>query len=174
VSREALNDWAGLPQRESVLGGASPIMRGGPGDNSLNAYTDTSPFTVPSTFCAQRAYMMMTQIGLRHIVVLEGLKPVGVLTRKDILPYESAARRMNAVSMQVDIGDSAGSGLISDLGLSDSIERADRRRRRLVSPGRPRPMPLSARAVERSIHSFDGHSEAPLSPLSASEDQPGA
>ena len=43
--------------------------------------------------------------------------------------------------------------------------RADRAG--LVSPGRPRPMPLSARAVERSIHSFDGHSEAPLSPLCA-------
>ena len=52
---------------------------------------------VPENFPAFRAYMLFTQIGVRHVVVTtkDQLKPIGVLTRKDLLPYDQL-RRMNS------------------------------------------------------------------------------
>ena len=49
----------------------------------LRPYMNTSPTPVPETFSLDRAYRMFTQLGLRHLVVVDPHNHVkGIVTRK--------------------------------------------------------------------------------------------
>lgn len=49
----------------------------------LRPYMNTSPTPIPETFSLDRAYRMFTQLGLRHLVVVDHHNHVkGIVTRK--------------------------------------------------------------------------------------------
>ena len=49
----------------------------------LRPYMNTSPTPIPETFSLDRAYRMFTQLGLRHLVVVDPHNHVkGIVTRK--------------------------------------------------------------------------------------------
>ena len=49
----------------------------------LRPYMNTSPTPIPETFSLDRAYRMFTQLGLRHLVVVDRHNHVkGIVTRK--------------------------------------------------------------------------------------------
>lgn len=54
---------------------------------NLSPYIDMSSYSVPDTFSLERGYGLFRTMGLRHIVVVDKHNaPIGVLSRKDLLP----------------------------------------------------------------------------------------
>eukprot|EP01062_Namystynia_karyoxenos_P034827 TRINITY_DN25497_c0_g1_i1.p1 TRINITY_DN25497_c0_g1~~TRINITY_DN25497_c0_g1_i1.p1 ORF type:complete len:956 (+),score=274.77 TRINITY_DN25497_c0_g1_i1:103-2868(+) len=51
----------------------------------LGPYINRSPFTVQPHFSLKLTYELFTSLGLRHLIVLDGRRCVGVITRKDLL-----------------------------------------------------------------------------------------
>jgi CBS domain-containing protein len=101
ISRDQLLTYSERPQDR--LATSSPILGRVNQGGGLRPYVDLAPWQVPENFPAFRAYMLFTQIGVRHIVVTKKgqVKPVGVLTRKDLLPYDQL-RRMNTAQADID------------------------------------------------------------------------
>eukprot|EP00668_Euglena_longa_P034877 GGOE01044774.1.p1 GENE.GGOE01044774.1~~GGOE01044774.1.p1 ORF type:complete len:792 (-),score=212.25 GGOE01044774.1:81-2456(-) len=52
----------------------------------LALWMDASPFTVQHDFSLGPAVQLFRQMGVRHLVVLDGRRVVGMVTRKDLLP----------------------------------------------------------------------------------------
>lgn len=51
---------------------------------------DTAPFVVQASTPLQHAHMLFTRCGLRHLVVVDSVhKPIGVLTRKSLMPWRT-------------------------------------------------------------------------------------
>ena len=48
---------------------------------------DTSAFCVPESFSAGRACTLFCTLGLQALMVEQHNKVVGILTRKDLIPY---------------------------------------------------------------------------------------
>eukprot|EP00667_Euglena_gracilis_P003881 EG_transcript_3893 len=75
---------------EQVLAGEGegaagpPAAPGTPVDLAL--WMDASPFTVQHDFALGPAVQLFRQMGVRHLVVLDGRRVVGIVTRKDLLP----------------------------------------------------------------------------------------
>ena len=60
----------------------------------LRPYMNTSPTPIPETFSLDRAYRMFTQLGLRHLVVVDPHNHVkGIVTRK-VCPEATACSRV--------------------------------------------------------------------------------
>ena len=80
-----------LSPAEVAGGGASgPVGGAGPGEEAvdLSPSMDTSAFCVPESFSAGRAYTLFCALGLRALTVVDpSNEVVGVLTRKDLMPY---------------------------------------------------------------------------------------
>lgn len=54
----------------------------------LTPYINMSAYRVPETFSVERAYVLFTTMGLRHLVVVDEENHVrGIVTRKDLLGY---------------------------------------------------------------------------------------
>ena len=53
----------------------------------LNPVLDHSPWTVQFTSNMQQVFELFRTMGLRHIVVLDGSRVAGMITRKDLLPH---------------------------------------------------------------------------------------
>ena len=67
----------------------------------LRPYMNTSPAPIPETFSLDRAYRMFTQLGLRHLVVVDHHNHVkGIVTRK--------VRRQSPAMPSPDIRHSTG------------------------------------------------------------------
>jgi len=64
---------------------------------------DSSALSLPLTFPARRARLLLRSLALRHLVVLdESGKPAGMITRKDLMGFnlEERLREVNQVQMQ--------------------------------------------------------------------------
>jgi hypothetical protein len=60
---------------------------------NLSPYIDMSSVSVPETFSLERAYALFRTMGLRHLVVTDKRNgPVGVVSRKDLLPLRVEER----------------------------------------------------------------------------------
>jgi len=82
--REPLSPAAGRGASSGPVG-EGPLAEGG---LDLSACMDTSAFCVPESFAAGRAYTLFCTLGLRALTVVgPGNEVVGLLTRKDLMPY---------------------------------------------------------------------------------------
>jgi chloride channel 7 len=55
----------------------------------LYPYINMSAYRVSETFSVEKAYLLFTTMGLRHLVVVDESNRVkGIVTRKDVLPYK--------------------------------------------------------------------------------------
>ena len=52
----------------------------------LEEIADMAPYIVDLDFPVERAYFMFRELGLRHLVVIDAGRPVGILTRRSFLP----------------------------------------------------------------------------------------
>ena len=55
----------------------------------LSVIVNRSPYVVPLSFNLSLTYGLFRSIGLRHLVVVDGEVPAGIITRKDLLQFES-------------------------------------------------------------------------------------
>lgn len=90
----------GLVMRD-VLVKASLPAPDGPDDFEVSDFIlewmDASPFAVPATTPLHHVFMLFRQLGLRHVVVVDnfvnvGLRPIGVITRKSLMPWQAPVR----------------------------------------------------------------------------------
>ena len=73
VRRSALEEY--LQAEQNVLASMN-----------LEEVADMAPFAVDLDFPVERAYLMFRELGLRHLVVTDAGRPVGILTRRSFLP----------------------------------------------------------------------------------------
>lgn len=74
----------------------------------LTPYINMSAHRVPESFSVERAYLLFSTMGLRHLVVVdEGNRVKGIITRKDLLGFklDDAVERARRGYSDVDGGD---------------------------------------------------------------------
>lgn len=76
---------------------------------NLSPYVDMSSMSVPETFSLERGYHLFRTMGLRHICVVDKHNaPIGVLSRKDLLP-SSIEQKLEAQRAPPAVGRNASS-----------------------------------------------------------------
>lgn len=70
----------------------------------LSLIVNRSPWVVPPFFNLSQTYTLFRQMGLRHLVVVDGEKVVGIITRKDLLLPRLKALLRRGPSEIYDVG----------------------------------------------------------------------
>eukprot|EP01012_Entosiphon_sulcatum_P063227 TRINITY_DN9034_c0_g1_i1.p1 TRINITY_DN9034_c0_g1~~TRINITY_DN9034_c0_g1_i1.p1 ORF type:complete len:819 (+),score=86.98 TRINITY_DN9034_c0_g1_i1:726-3182(+) len=88
VSYSSVSSW----DEKSYLMGrvAAPVMPAVPNldpntEIALHSYVDQSPFCIDAAFSLRHAYGIFRTMGLRHLLVVQRQRLVGIITRKDLL-----------------------------------------------------------------------------------------
>lgn len=82
----------------------------------LTAYINTSAIRVPESYTLERAYILFSTMGLRHLVVVDEHNRVrGMVTRKDLLGYrlDEAVKRARVGAVPQTLGVTGSGGGIS-------------------------------------------------------------
>jgi len=76
----------GVQLMRSLTGNST--MRYGLGGAGVERVMDSAPFVLQASTPVLHAHMLFARCGLRHVVVVDGgHKPIGVLTRKSLMPW---------------------------------------------------------------------------------------
>ncbi|KAM4684536.1 chloride channel protein C-like [Amazona ochrocephala] len=82
---------------------------------NLEPYINRSAMSVQAHFSLQRTYIIFRTLGLRHLTVVDPQNQVvGVITRKDLMPFPLEERlRLQLASQSPDVADSGNNGMLS-------------------------------------------------------------